>query len=69
MTIVIKTTNLVYVTDNMFPQIFPLSLNSLLDCKLLKDTDLNRLFSLNWDNFEGRFAFPLNTVTVQKRLG
>ena len=30
MTIVITTTNLVYVTDNMFPQIFPLSLNSLL---------------------------------------
>jgi hypothetical protein len=39
------------------------------DCKLLKDADLNGLFSLKWDNFEGHVGFPLNTAAVQKRLG
>lgn len=32
------------------------------DCKLLKDTDLNRLFSLDWDDFKGHIGFPLNSV-------
>ena len=31
------------------------------DCKLLKDADLKGLFSLNWDEFKGHIAFPLNT--------
>ncbi|OBT86392.1 hypothetical protein VE02_05288 [Pseudogymnoascus sp. 03VT05] len=33
------------------------------DCKLLRDTDLKGLFSLDWDNFEGHVQFPLKTAT------
>jgi hypothetical protein len=39
------------------------------DCKLLKDTDLNGLFSLDWDNFKGHIGFPLNSVTIRERSG
>ncbi|KAH8812463.1 hypothetical protein F5884DRAFT_310434 [Xylogone sp. PMI_703] len=35
-----------------------------LDCKLLKNSDLKGLFSLNWDKFEGYVQFPLNTEIV-----
>jgi hypothetical protein len=39
------------------------------DCKLLKDADLNGLFSLDWDNFKGHIGFPLNNATVCERSG
>jgi hypothetical protein len=37
--------------------------------KLLKDADLNGLFSLDWDNFDDHIGFPLNNATVQERSG
>ncbi|KAK6591858.1 set domain-containing protein 5 [Botrytis cinerea] len=37
------------------------------DCKILKDADLNGLFSLDWDDFVDHIGFPLNNATVHGR--
>ena len=37
-----------------------------IDCKLLKDNDLKRLFTLDWNKFEDVISFPLADLTSER---